>query len=61
MSCVRSPTAVALWVDGKRAATAAGATGFIGNDAPVRIGGKKIKPGNKQYHGALDSVFLRFL
>jgi hypothetical protein len=61
LACLRTPTRIQLRVDGKVVAGARQTVGFIGNDAPVRIGGKKIKPGNDQYHGAVDSVFLRLL
>jgi hypothetical protein len=61
LSCLRTPTRIQLRVDGKVVAGAKATVGFIGNDAPIRIGGKKIKRGNDQYHGAIDSVFLRLL
>jgi Concanavalin A-like lectin/glucanases superfamily len=61
VSCLRTPTSVRLRVDGKRVAAAHGATGLINNSQPVRLGGKKVAAPNKQYHGALDSAFLRLL
>jgi hypothetical protein len=61
VSCARTPSGVTVWVDGKRAGSAAGVTGRIGNDGPVKIGGKKVKPGNKQFHGRIDNVYLRLL
>jgi hypothetical protein len=61
VSCLRTPTRVQLRVDGKAVAGTRGTVGFIGNAAPLRVGGKKVTPGNKQYHGALDDVFLRLL
>jgi hypothetical protein len=61
LSCTRRPGWVALRVDGKVNAVVRGATGFVGNTTPVRVGGKKTGPGNDQFHGAVDSVFLRFL
>jgi hypothetical protein len=61
LTCQRTPTRVQLRVDGKVVAGAQQAVGFISNDAPVRIGGKKIKAGNDQYHGVVDNVFLRLL
>jgi hypothetical protein len=61
LSCTRTPSRVVLRVDGKVSTVVRGATGFIGNAAPVRVGGKNVKPGNDQFHGAVDSVFLRFL
>jgi hypothetical protein len=61
LSCLRTPTRVQLRVDGKAVAGSKGVAGFVGNAAPVRIGGKKVTPGNKQYRGALDNVFLRLL
>ena len=50
-----------LRIDGKADATVRGSTGFIGNTVPLRVGGKKTKPGNDQFHGAVDSAFLHFL
>jgi hypothetical protein len=61
LSCTRKPGWVTLRVDGKVNALVRGSTGFIGNAVPLRIAGKKVKPGNDQFHGAVDSVFLRFL
>jgi len=61
LSCTRKPGWVTLRIDGKADATVRGPTGFIGNTVPLRVGGKKTKPGNDQFHGAVDSVFLRFL
>jgi hypothetical protein len=58
--CTRGPRSVALRVDGKVVRIVTRATGFIGSAMPVRVGGKRVKPGNDQFHGALDSVFLRF-
>ena len=59
VSCARTHAGVTLRVDGHVRATSAGWTGFIGNDSPVRVGGKKVTAGNKQFHGSLDNVFLR--
>jgi hypothetical protein len=61
VSCARTPSGVAVWIDGKRVGSANGVTGRIGNDAPVKIGGKKINPANKQFHGRVDNVYLRLL
>jgi hypothetical protein len=47
-------------VDGVVRGDVAGLTGRLANIAPVRVGGKKIGAGNKQFHGDIDSVFLRF-
>lgn len=59
VTCSRTHRGVVLRVDGRERARADGWTGFVGNDSPVRVGGKKIGAGNKQFHGVLDSVFLR--
>jgi hypothetical protein len=61
VSCARTPTGVAVWIDGKRAGSVAGVTGRIGNDGPVKIGAKKVNPGNKQFRGRVDNVYLRLL
>jgi hypothetical protein len=59
--CTRTPTKVSLTVDGKVVASVEGPTGFISNVSPVRVGGKKVSPQNKQFHGRLDSVFMKLL
>jgi hypothetical protein len=61
VSCVRSSTGATVWVDGKRAGTVKGLTGRIANDSPIKIGGKKLAAGNKQFRGRVDNVFLRLL
>lgn len=61
VSCARTSTGVTVWVDGKRSGTVNGLTGGIANDAPVKVGGKKVSAGNKQFRGRLDNVYLRFL
>jgi Concanavalin A-like lectin/glucanases superfamily len=61
IACLRAPKRVQLRVDGRAVAGARGVVGFIGNAAPMRIGGKKVTVRNKQYRGSLDNVFLRLL
>jgi hypothetical protein len=61
LTCLRTPTRVQLRIDGKVVAGAAHVVGYISNNAPLRVGGNKVKPGNQQYRGAIDSVFLRYL
>jgi hypothetical protein len=61
VSCTRTPDAVTLRVDGEIVASSPGVTGRIASDAPVKIGAKKTSPGNKQFRGRMDSVFLRLL
>jgi hypothetical protein len=61
VTCSRTSTGVTVWIDGKRAGSARGATGRIASVAPVKIGGKKVKAPNKQFHGRIDSVFMRFV
>ena len=61
VSCTRAGNRVTVRVDGRVKASEQGATGRIASDADVRIGGKKIKAGNKQFHGDLDSVGMRFI
>jgi hypothetical protein len=61
VSCARTSTGVTVWIDGKRAGTVNGLTGGIANDAPVKVGGKKLSAGNKQFRGRVDNVYLRFL
>jgi hypothetical protein len=61
LSCTRTSVRVVLRVDSGVSGVVRGATGFIGSTAPVRVGGKKTGPGNDQFHGAVDSVFLRLL
>jgi hypothetical protein len=61
VTCTRTPSGIAVKVDGRTVASASGATGRIANDAPVKIGGKKTTAGNKQFRGRIDSVYLRLL
>jgi len=61
VSCSRTPTGVSVWIDGKRRGSAAGQTGGIANDAPVKVGGKKLSAGNKQFRGRVDNVYMRFV
>jgi Laminin G domain len=61
VSCARTSTGATVRVDGKRAGTVNGLTGGIANDSPVKIGGKKLAAGNKQFRGRVDNVYLRFL
>jgi hypothetical protein len=61
VSCARTPNRVVVWIDGKRAGSASGLTGRIANNSPVKVGGKTAKPGNKQFHGRMDNVFMRLL
>jgi hypothetical protein len=61
VTCLRLPGRVQLRVDGKLVAGVKGSTGAIDNDQPLRIGGKKLTAPNKQFHGALDSAFVRLL
>jgi hypothetical protein len=59
LACVRTPTSVQLRVDGRVRATQSGVVGWVANAAPIRIGAKKVNPRNQQFHGRLDSVFVR--
>lgn len=61
VSCTRGKTGVAVRVDGKLRGFLAGQIGTIRNEAPIRIGAKKLKPPNKQFRGLVDSAYLRFL
>lgn len=61
LSCTRTATFVRLRVDRRIAATVRGSTGFLSNVADVHVGGKKINPRNKQFHGHLNTVFVRRL
>jgi hypothetical protein len=61
VSCTRRSSGIVIKVDGRVVATAQGATGSIASAAPVRVGGKKVSAGNKQFRGRTDSVFMRLL
>src|SRR3954452_24864637 len=61
VACSRTQTGVTVWVDGRRSGSTAGLTGGIANSAPVKVGGKKVKPGNKQFRGRVDNVYMRFV
>ncbi len=60
ITCSRTGDQVVLRVDGVIRAQVTAPTGAVANGAPVRIGGKNVvRPGNDQYHGRLDDVFIR--
>jgi hypothetical protein len=61
LSCSRVDNRVIVRIDGRIRARETGATGVIRNSAPVRTGAKKVNPANQQFHGDLDSVFVRML
>jgi hypothetical protein len=61
LSCTRAQGRVTLRIDGRVRSSETGATGRIQNTASVRVGGKKINPANEQFHGHLDSVYVRRL
>lgn len=59
LACRRTAAGLDLLVDGDVVASTAGATGRVSNDSAVRLGGKRLGPGNvDQYRGRLDGVFL---
>jgi Laminin G domain len=61
VSCSRTPTGVTVWIDGKRSGSTAGLTGGISNTSPIKVGGKKVSAGNKQFRGRVDNVYMRFV
>jgi hypothetical protein len=61
LSCTRAGDRVTVRVDGRIRGSERGATGRIASEADVRVAGKKIKAGNKQFHGDLDSVGFRII
>jgi len=61
VACTRTLTGIQIRIDGKVRATQDGVVGRIANAAPIRIGGKKVNPANKQFHGRIDSIFVRVL
>lgn len=60
VTCQRRPGQVILRIDGRVRARAGGNTGYVANEAPVRVGGRKVASGpSDQYRGRLDGVFVR--
>jgi hypothetical protein len=60
VTCKRTRGAVTLRVDGIVRDRVRGATGRLANAAPIRVGGLKVATArNDQYHGRLDSVFVK--
>lgn len=55
--CRRDAQGVSITVDGV-VDVVAGATGSVSNDAPIRIGAPGVSPGDDQFHGRLDDVYL---
>jgi hypothetical protein len=60
VTCQRTRTAVILRIDGAVRGRARGVTGHLANEAPIRVGGRKVAGvETDQYHGRLDNVFVR--
>jgi len=59
--CRRQDGTISISVDGKVEASRTAPTGGLNNRAPVRIGSKSVgrAGGNDQFHGAIDSIFLK--
>lgn len=57
VSCARTLDAVAVVVDGQ-AVRRQVSVPPIANESPVHIGGSGVAPGDDQFHGGLDDVFL---
>lgn len=59
LTCVRSGATLTIMVDGvARGSVSVPARLSIVNPEPLRVGGKGVNPGNDQYSGQLDDVFL---
>lgn len=61
LMCRRLNGTISLFVDGNLDASKTAGTGRLSNNAPVRIGSKSVGSagGNDQFHGRVDSVFLK--
>ena len=61
LMCRRLNDTISLFVDGNLDASKTAGTGRLSNNAPVRIGSKSVGSagGNDQFHGRVDSVFLK--
>ncbi|MEU8078286.1 LamG-like jellyroll fold domain-containing protein [Catellatospora citrea] len=59
VECARDGSVLRISVDGvPQGAAAVPAELSIENDAPLRIGGKGVAPGNDQFHGTVDDLFV---
>ncbi|HZN19997.1 MAG TPA: LamG-like jellyroll fold domain-containing protein [Micromonosporaceae bacterium] len=59
LACERRGTRLAIVVDGaQRYEVAVPAELTIDNDEPLRIGGKSLGPGNDQFSGEIDDVYV---
>jgi Concanavalin A-like lectin/glucanases superfamily len=59
VACVRSGSRLGITVDGNaRGSTYVPASLSIVNSEPLRVGGKGTSPGNDQFAGQIDDVFL---
>ncbi|MBB5871080.1 hypothetical protein F4553_004459 [Allocatelliglobosispora scoriae] len=59
LDCTRVGGTLSLLVDGVVASKVAVPAGLsIVNDEPLRIGGKGVAPGNDQFHGVLDNIYV---
>ena len=59
LECVRADGVLTLLVDGVASRSKPVPTGMsIRPPSAVRVGGKSIKPGNDQFHGVVDDLFV---
>lgn len=59
VECARDGAVLRIRVDGvPQGAATVPADLSIENDAPLRIGGKGVAPGNDQFHGTVDDLFV---
>jgi hypothetical protein len=58
LMCLRTPTALTIYVDGvRRGSVAVPATMSISNNLPLRIGGPNFNPASDMYNGYLDDAY----
>lgn len=56
VTCVRAEGSLRIVVDGEVDSVGIPEGLTLRNDAPLRIGGKSIKPGNDPFHGEIDNI-----
>lgn len=59
VTCVRTATALAIWVDGRvRGTVAVPAALSVTNALPLRVGGRNLGASTDQFGGAIDDLFV---
>ena len=60
--CVRTEDSLAVLIDGEQTGSVSIPPSLaVNNDLPLQLGGRGAGPGNDQFNGKLDDVFVEIL